>query len=109
MKPKRIKLRPWIYPVDLLVYNTDNIGYIEDKYNLAKMDSSTGFVWTTKKSEILCVFSASDITDRIIVHESKHIVNRLFSIIGQDLDVKNDEVECYLLDTIFQTLHNKLM
>lgn len=47
-------------------------------------------------------------TPGIIAHEAKHIVNNIFSHIGQDLDVNNDEAECYLLSWIVNRIHEEL-
>lgn len=43
-----------------------------------------------------------------IAHEAKHTVNNIFGHIGQDLDINNDEAECYLLGWIVNRIHEKL-
>lgn len=44
-------------------------------------------------------------TPGIIAHEAKHLVNRIFGSIGQELDLHNDEAECYLLGWIVDRVH----
>lgn len=44
-------------------------------------------------------------TPGIIAHEAKHLVNKIFIDICQDLDRYNDEAECYLLGWIVNRLH----
>jgi len=43
-----------------------------------------------------------------LVHECKHIVNFIFKARGVDLDIINDESECYLLGFIVDKVHNIL-
>lgn len=38
-----------------------------------------------------------------IAHESKHIVNMIFTHVDVRLDLQNDEAECYLLQWVFDT------
>lgn len=45
-----------------------------------------------------------DVTDKIIVHESKHIVNFIFNDRQISLDLINDDPECYLLGWIFSKI-----
>lgn len=45
------------------------------------------------------------VTFGTIAHEAKHIVNRIFRDRGQDLDLYNDEAECYLLGYITDNIH----
>jgi len=52
------------------------------------------------------IFMSKDTTISQIVHESKHIVNKVFEYIGQRLDVVNDEAECYFLQWVFEKAHS---
>jgi len=44
----------------------------------------------------------------IIAHESKHVVNLIFSWHGVKLSITNDEHECYLLGHIVNRCHNAI-
>lgn len=50
--------------------------------------------------EVMPVIFSRKITPGLIAHESLHIVNKVFSNIGQVPDRKNDEAEAYLLSWI---------
>lgn len=43
-----------------------------------------------------------------VVHECKHAVNHIFKEIGQELDLNNDESECYLLQWVFEQTNREL-
>lgn len=43
-----------------------------------------------------------------VAHESKHIVNRVFRDRGINLDLINDEPECYLLGWVFEKIYKTL-
>lgn len=44
----------------------------------------------------------------IVAHESKHLVNKVFAYIRQELDVFNDEAECYFLEWVVDKCHKCL-
>ena len=54
------------------------------------------------------LFEKDNITPGLIVHECKHILNIFFEGIGQDLDLQNDELECYFLQYIFEQVNKTL-
>lgn len=43
----------------------------------------------------LAFLNDGKLTNGTIAHECKHMVNRFFTIIYQNLDPENDELECY--------------
>lgn len=45
------------------------------------------------------------ITHGIIAHECLHAVNKIFLLIGQKLDLENDEFEAYLLGWMVDLVH----
>lgn len=66
-----------------------------------------GFVYTLG-DEYYCCFHAIKEgfpTPGIIAHEAKHLLNKIFIDIGQDLDRYNDEAECYLLGWIVNRIY----
>ena len=50
------------------------------------------------------VFDKNKITPSLIVHETVHLVNRLFIFKGVELDAKNDETQAYLTEYVFDKL-----
>ena len=55
------------------------------------------------------ILLSKDSSVAAIAHESKHIVNMVFQHIGQDLDVKNDEAECYFLEWVFDQAYKAFL
>jgi len=58
-----------------------------------------------------CYFLLEDdgrISPGVIAHESKHLVNHIYSAIHCNLDIYNDEPECYLLGWIVDEVHNNI-
>lgn len=107
IKPKKVRIKP--YPIDLVIHWVDDFKEFEKKYGFSDMSGFAAFVHSENNNgEIICAFVKDIVTNKIIVHESKHIVNRIFTAIGQELDLENDEVECYLLEHIFEILTNEL-
>lgn len=53
-------------------------------------------------------FLRSRINYGIIAHEAKHTINRIFSDIQYDLDLRNDEMECYFLEWVVNWVVKKL-
>jgi hypothetical protein len=43
------------------------------------------------------ISSGKQPTPGVIAHEAKHAVNEIFKSVGYELDVRNDEAECYFL------------
>lgn len=42
----------------------------------------------------------------VIAHEAKHVVNAIFVDICAELDPRNDEPECYLLEWVVEKIHD---
>jgi len=51
------------------------------------------------------IFLTKESTPWSIAHECKHIVNYLFADRGIDLDLINDEPECYLMGWVYKTVY----
>jgi hypothetical protein len=49
-----------------------------------------------------------DISEKSIIHESKHLVNFIFMDRGIELSLTNDEFECYFLGWVFEKLKSSL-
>jgi hypothetical protein len=75
-------------------------------YNSEEKDASDSDAYTLtiidKKTTIkeYIYIQRPQVSYGAIAHEGKHIVNKIFSDRGIDLDCYNDEAECYLLGFI---------
>lgn len=55
-------------------------------------------------SYITALFIKKHLTDGIIVHECVHLVNFIYSHIGVELDINNDEHQAYLTQYIYEQI-----
>ena len=55
---------------------------------------------------ITASFVKKHLSDGIIVHECVHLVNFLYSHIGAELDINNDEHQAYLTQYIYEQIKN---
>ena len=70
-----------------------------------KLEECSAYVSVSEESKVLyVVFDKSKITPSLIVHETVHLVNKIFEFKGIELDVKNDEPQAYLTEYIFNKL-----
>lgn len=74
---------------------------IEDEL---KYGASAYVSFSEENKALYVVFDKSKITPSLIVHESVHLVNRIFLFKGIKLDSKNDETQAYLTEYIFDKL-----
>lgn len=103
---------------NLILYNNPNEGYewLEEKYPgqiHASLENWDGCVskYESDLNLFLCVRELDGVhypTPGIIAHEAKHLTNHIFDIVGVDLDLYNDEPECYLLGWIVNRIHETL-
>lgn len=67
-------------------------------------DEREGFILTDiYYPNIIKMFTNSGYRSNI-VHEIIHIKNQIFSIIGQKVDIDNDETEAYLVEYLYKEL-----
>lgn len=67
-------------------------------------DEREGFILTdVYYPNIIKMFTNSGYRSNI-VHEIIHIKNQIFSIIGQKVDIANDETEAYLVEYLYKEL-----
>ena len=60
--------------------------------------------FSEENKALYVVFDKNKMTPSLIVHETVHIVNRLFIFKGVELDAKNDETQAYLTEYVFDKL-----
>lgn len=107
MKKKTVKIP--IYNGSLTFYKTDNLQEVFDKHDLkgdAKKFAGVAFRDPAPSGYSRYFIAITpEASVGAMVHEAKHIVNKIFFDRGVELDLLNDEPECYLLQWIFNQLH----
>ena len=104
------KIKAPIYITSFTVFFYDDIDEINKlfyKKDLVVSNEYNGWL-ATRDNDIFIGFwiKNSDYpTAGTIAHEAKHLVNKIFQDIGQELDLENDEAECYLLGWIVDEIH----
>ena len=91
---KKIKIKIPIYNQAIFVIITEE----ENPKYKAYVDYIDGY--------ITAVFVKKHLSDGIIVHECVHLVNFLYSHIGTELDINNDEHQAYLTQYIYEQIKN---
>jgi hypothetical protein len=87
-------------------YNKDSKQEVIDKYNFSELDYYDAVTFKRKDNTEFCILFDSDrITPGIIAHEAKHLLNYVFKYNGLELDLDNDEAECYFLAWIVNRIH----
>lgn len=70
-----------------------------------EIEECSAYVSFFEENKVLyVVFDKNKITPSLIVHETVHLVNRLFIFKGVELDAKNDETQAYLTEYVFDKL-----
>lgn len=101
-----------IYNGKLVIIVTTNIKKVAEQYNVVSKTTSNNdfdiitFVCPTKKGITRYFYvQKADVSYGAIAHDAKHIVNEIFKDRGQELDLYNDEAECYLLGWVVNQIH----
>ncbi len=98
---KKIKLKT-------IPFNTELILIIEVDRKLLKMEHYDGGIWYYVDENRVEIALKKNPKLSVIIHECKHVVNKVFMINGYVLDNDNDEFECYYLQYIFKQVINKI-
>ena len=57
----------------------------------------------------IALLNNKDLTQGVIAHECKHLINAIFHYIGHELCTENDELECYFLTYIVNKVNKQLV
>lgn len=105
MRNKKVKIP--IFSGDLLIHETEDWSIINKRYGL-DLDIRTYaivFPHTTKNGYTQYVVAFRERPpNKIIAHESVHLVNVVFKTIGAQLDITNDEAQAYFTEWIFEQI-----
>lgn len=92
---KIIKVPIYNYKVTIMVAND----WKETKSIYPDIEDANGLVLEGKNNFILIIPPNNP---SIIVHECEHLKNCIWNYIGQRTDSKNDEVDAYLVEYLFE-------
>lgn len=105
---KKIKIPIYITSFTVFFYDDiDELNKLFYKKDLVVSYEYNGWL-ATRNDDIYIGFWIKDNnypTAGTIAHEAKHLVNKIFQDIGQELDLENDEAECYLLGWIVDEIY----
>ena len=99
-----------LYHVQIMVYygNYDELEKVNEQYVSGGFFESTyaRTIWDNETNRFALLFRNDlKITIGGIVHECKHMVNIIFRARGVELDIENDETECYLLEWLVDKIY----
>lgn len=98
MKKKTINLG--IYPGKVTIVFSENFKEVGEKYKFYNVEEYRAFAARGSKLNYMLVFSS--VTDlSLIVHEITHLKNYVFSDLGIQADLHNDENEAYFMEYLF--------
>jgi len=109
MKKRVVKVP--LYCVQIIVYygNYDELNEINIQYGFGKLYEMTSgrALWNSEANKFT-LFFRNDMKIKIgcIAHECKHMVNIIFRERGVELDIENDETECYLLEWLVDKIYS---
>lgn len=110
-KTKRKKIQIPLYFGEITLIQSKDLRPLEKEYNLEPIFDCVAFCWSYEDNDgykrYLLAFEES-ITPSIVAHEACHLVNRIFKDVGIELDLENDENQCYLLGWIVNECHGFL-
>ena len=109
MKKKKYKIPIYGGDITLVFFNKDSENDIIEKYGVTDLkyyDAVT--LKQNSYKEFVILFYEERLTPGIIAHESKHLLNYIFKYNGLQLDLDNDEAECYFLSWIVNRVHETI-
>ena len=95
----------------IVFFNPETKKAVCDKYGLDvdEMNCYDAVMFKHRSiAEYVIVFKDYRLTPGIIAHESKHLLNEVFKYNGLNLDLNNDEAECYFLTWIVNRVHETI-
>lgn len=115
MKIKKLKIPFYHCSFSIIIYEDDK--KLQDKFKNIHfeptIESFDGGVFEVDEHLYLALkkYKNKNIqypTVGVIAHESKHLVNKVFQYIHHDLDLYNDEAECYFLEWVVNECYDFL-
>jgi len=104
MRQKTIKVP--IYPCKLVLHECKDCKELEKKYDLGDCSGIEAVVFTRGGVVVIAFFKP--VTHGIIAHEALHATSDIFNFICAEMDVNNQEPQCYLIEWIVEQCHKFL-
>jgi len=111
MKRNLIKIPIYNANIEIFKGKIDELNEEMKKMGLDEMEPScdSRTVWHEERNRFRIYWREdADFKLGILAHECKHLVDFIFRARGIDLDIVNDEPECYLLGFIVDKVNNVL-
>lgn len=114
---KRININCKLFGVKIHVHILEDFKIIEDIYNIKLKYHDAKAIAVDRividdEDIFLILFKAKDekdILSRNIVHESVHIKNMIYNLVGIELDPDNDEFEAYFIDNLYNEILEQIL
>jgi len=106
MKKKRYKIPIYGGNILLVFFDKESEDDIIKEYGVTDLkyyDAVT--IKSNCYKEFAILFYKERLTPGIIAHEAKHLLNYVFKYNGLQLDLDNDEAECYFLTWVVNRIH----
>lgn len=105
MIEKEIKIP--IFPGKLIVINTEDFALVNLKYKTKIPDNRYNAVtFLDEDDNYVVAFDSANVSPGIIVHESVHVVNHILDSLDTSPSTKEDEVQAYLTQWVFEQINN---
>lgn len=105
MIKKEIKIP--IFPGKLIIIKTDNFDLVNIEYNTKiPEDGYDAVTFLDKNNNYVVAFDSENVSNGIIVHESVHIVNHILDALDTSSSTKEDEIQAYLTQWVFEQISN---
>ena len=102
---KEIEIKIPIFPGKLIVINTEDFSLVNLKYKTKIPDGKYDAVtFLDENDNYVVAFDSVNVSPGIIVHESVHIVNHILDALDTSPSTKEDELQAYLTQWVFQEI-----
>lgn len=92
-----------IYEQYLFIIIAEDFKPLEEPYSLKPTDGYLGLTFDHKKDIYVAI--KPDSHPSTIAHESVHVANYLYDIVGAEVDIRNDEPYAYLIGWIVEQIY----
>jgi len=111
---KHKKIEVPLYHCYLHVHFADDLSILEKKlsikpqegFNYEHFEAVAFEIYKDGTQHVHVAFEGKELYPDVVAHESKHAVNMIFKGAFIELDVHNDEPECYLLSWIVKQVYH---
>ena len=103
---RETKIKVPLYEIDFNLKVYDSSKEVKKSSIEYPYKDRIGCVYTKKEQLNIVLNKYHKLTVGEIAHEVKHLVNEILIYINAQLDLNNDEFECYLLQWVMDEVYN---